>query len=51
MSDDLTHLDETGRPAMVDVGDKRMTDRIAVAEAWVYMSAAAYTAICEEGDC
>nr|WP_294848171.1 cyclic pyranopterin monophosphate synthase MoaC [uncultured Sphingomonas sp.] len=30
---DLTHLDENGRARMVDVGDKAVTDRRAVAEA------------------
>jgi cyclic pyranopterin monophosphate synthase len=32
---DLTHLDETGRARMVDVGDKPATDRRAVARAVV----------------
>jgi cyclic pyranopterin monophosphate synthase len=32
---DLTHLDETGRARMVDVGDKPSTDRRAVARAVV----------------
>ena len=29
---DLTHVDPAGRPAMVDVGDKAVTDRSATAE-------------------
>jgi cyclic pyranopterin phosphate synthase len=35
----LTHVDRTGRPRMVDVGAKPMTERRAVAEALVMMSA------------
>ena len=34
---DLTHIDEEGRAAMVDVGDKEPTARRAVAEAFVTM--------------
>lgn len=34
----LTHLDETGRARMVDVGDKPETDRVATARALVRMS-------------
>jgi len=41
----LTHLDADGRPRMVDVGDKPLTDRVAVAEARVRMSEAARQAI------
>jgi cyclic pyranopterin phosphate synthase len=33
----LTHVDETGRARMVDVGDKEPTERIAVAEGEVHM--------------
>ena len=41
MTDDgLTHLDESGRARMVDVGDKRDTDRRARARATVRMSPA-----------
>jgi cyclic pyranopterin phosphate synthase len=36
----LTHLDETGRARMVDVGDKPETARVAIAEARVSMSPA-----------
>ena len=36
---DLTHLDERGRARMVDVGDKPVTARRAVARALVRMSA------------
>jgi cyclic pyranopterin monophosphate synthase len=35
---ELTHLDDQGRPRMVDVGDKEATPRRAVAEALVVMS-------------
>jgi cyclic pyranopterin phosphate synthase len=41
VSDQLTHLDETGRARMVDVGDKPVTERRAVARAVVRVSAAA----------
>jgi cyclic pyranopterin phosphate synthase len=34
----LTHVDRSGRPRMVDVGSKPMTERRAVAEAFVAMS-------------
>ena len=35
MSNTLTHIDEKGNPKMVDVGDKPITRRRALAEAWV----------------
>ncbi|MDX2467676.1 MAG: cyclic pyranopterin monophosphate synthase MoaC [Acidimicrobiia bacterium] len=38
MSDDFTHLNEDGNAHMVDVGDKTVTERVAVAEAQVLMS-------------
>lgn len=41
----LTHLDETGRARMVDVGDKAESRRTAVAEGRVRMSPAAYEAV------
>jgi cyclic pyranopterin monophosphate synthase len=34
----LTHLDEHGRPRMVDVGEKAVTERVAVAEGWIRTS-------------
>ena len=37
MDKNLTHLDESGRAAMVDVGHKPMTERIAVARGSVTM--------------
>jgi len=39
-ADTLTHLDADGNPHMVDVGGKKDTERVAVAEAVVRMSAA-----------
>ena len=45
MSRILTHIDETGRPAMVNVGDKPITHRVATAEGWVRMSAEAFAAV------
>ena len=41
----LTHLDADGRPRMVDVGDKALTHRVAVAEARIEMSQEARQAI------
>ncbi len=38
MTKRLTHLDDSGRARMVDVGDKPITHRVAVAEAWVRLS-------------
>jgi cyclic pyranopterin monophosphate synthase len=40
MTDKLTHLDETGAARMVDVSDKNITTREAVAEGTVRMEAA-----------
>jgi len=37
VTDRLTHLDDTGAATMVDVGDKAVTDRTAVAEGRVVM--------------
>lgn len=41
----LTHQDSDGRLRMVDVGDKAVTRRRAVAEAQIAMSAEAFTAV------
>jgi cyclic pyranopterin monophosphate synthase len=41
----LSHLDESGRARMVDVGDKTETRRTAVAEGRVRMSATAFEAV------
>ncbi len=35
---EMTHLNEAGEVRMVDIGDKEVTDRVAVAEAMVVMS-------------
>ncbi|HEU0023140.1 MAG TPA: cyclic pyranopterin monophosphate synthase MoaC [Thermoleophilaceae bacterium] len=45
MSDEFTHLDDAGRARMVDVGDKRATDRRAVARAVVRMAPATAAAV------
>lgn len=37
MSGKLTHLDEQGRASMVDVGDKEVTQRVAIARGAVHM--------------
>ena len=37
MMSDLTHFDQSGQAHMVDVSDKAVTDRVAVAEGWVKM--------------
>jgi cyclic pyranopterin phosphate synthase len=39
MTGKLTHLDESGRARMVDVGEKEATQRVAVAEGFIAMSA------------
>jgi cyclic pyranopterin phosphate synthase len=41
----FTHIDESGAPRMVDVGDKSVTHRVAVAEGTIRMSAATLQAI------
>lgn len=43
----FTHLDAEGRPRMVDVGDKEVTRRVAVAEGRIVTSAATVRAIAE----
>ncbi|MCR4600431.1 MAG: cyclic pyranopterin monophosphate synthase MoaC [Clostridia bacterium] len=40
MEDKLTHMDENGRPRMVNVGEKADTKRIAVAKGSIYMAPA-----------
>jgi cyclic pyranopterin phosphate synthase len=42
---ELTHLDESGKARMVDVGSKAETSRVAVASGRIRMSAAALAAI------
>ncbi|MEX2323038.1 MAG: cyclic pyranopterin monophosphate synthase MoaC [Acidimicrobiia bacterium] len=46
---ELSHLDESGRARMIDVGDKPVTDRRATAEAIVTMSDAIRTALFSGG--
>jgi cyclic pyranopterin monophosphate synthase len=41
----LTHLDSTGRARMVDVGNKPVTDRIAIAKGEVHMQRATFELI------
>jgi cyclic pyranopterin phosphate synthase len=41
----LSHLDSTGRPRMVDVGDKPSSDRRAMAKGRIRLSAAAWKAL------
>ena len=38
MEEKLTHIDENGRPRMVNVGEKADTKRIAVAKGSIYMA-------------
>ena len=45
MSNQLTHLDEHGHAAMVDVGDKAVTTRTAIAQGEVQMQPATLAAI------
>ena len=45
----LTHLDERGQARMVDVGDKTVTNRIAVARGLVHMQSATLAAIVSGG--
>jgi cyclic pyranopterin monophosphate synthase len=44
----LTHLDEKDRPKMVDVSEKNVTTRVAVASGRISMSPDAFTAVVEE---
>jgi cyclic pyranopterin phosphate synthase len=45
MADSFTHLDAAGRPRMVDVGDKDVTDRVATAAGEIRMQPATLAAI------
>lgn len=45
MSRELTHLDPNGHPRMVDVAEKDVTDREALAEGWVSLSPEALEAV------
>ena len=42
---ELTHFDENGNARMVDVGDKDVTKRIAIAEGKIFVSKEVYDAI------
>jgi cyclic pyranopterin phosphate synthase len=44
---ELTHVDESGRARMVDVGDKPITSRSAVAEGTIRMSPAAFRLVAD----
>lgn len=44
----LSHVDQAGRARMVDVGDKPITARTAVAEGAIRMSAEAYRLVAEQ---
>ncbi len=45
----LTHLDEQGRVRMVDVGSKRPTERVAVAQAQVFMQPETLSLVTDAG--
>src|SRR5260370_11700407 len=45
----LSHVDEAGRARMVDVGEKPVTVRTAVAEGAIRMSPEAYRLVAERG--
>jgi len=45
---DLTHLDDAGRPRMVDVGQKPETERAAAAEGAIRMSADAFRQVADQ---
>ena len=48
MKSNLTHLDEKKRPKMVDVGQKDITERIAVASGIIEVSQEAFKAVIEQ---
>lgn len=43
----LTHIDAEGNARMVDVGEKAVTEREAIAEGWIQLGPEAYAAIAE----
>ena len=47
MTDKLSHFDGAGQAHMVDVSDKSVTDRIAVAEGYITMNAATLALVTE----
>ncbi|GGA70567.1 cyclic pyranopterin monophosphate synthase accessory protein [Neiella marina] len=48
MSNPLSHINAAGEANMVDVSDKQVTQRSAIAEGYIYMSAAALSAVIEQ---
>ena len=44
---DLTHIDADGNAHMVEVGDKAITARLAIAEGWIQLSEAGTRAVAE----
>lgn len=48
MNKELSHLDETGQPHMVDIGEKTVSKRVAVAEGFVRVSDELLVAIRED---
>jgi cyclic pyranopterin phosphate synthase len=48
-SDGLTHMDEAGRPRMVDVGAKEITSRRAIARGRLQLSAPGWEALSQGG--
>lgn len=44
----LTHIDESGASRMVDVGEKRITERIAIAHAMITMNRETYSLIMDK---
>jgi cyclic pyranopterin phosphate synthase len=47
-ADKLTHLNESGRPQMVDVGDKKKTNRLAIARGVIAISGDTYELIMDD---
>lgn len=46
---DFTHIDKEQRPTMVDVSEKSVTERVAIAESCVYLGTEIMTAFAEAG--
>jgi len=46
---EFTHLDKDQRPSMVDVSEKKVTDRTAIAESFVYLGAEIMAAFAASG--
>lgn len=45
-SENLTHIDKHGKPAMANVSDKNITKRLACAEGRIFIPKAAFVLIC-----